>query len=258
MRTIFLMVISPSKISGTSCSNRRARKNDAGLVVVHLDRLDDGLDGIALAVEVVGNLLRLGQNQLVLLVVENQHLFFPYLINFAGDDLADLFRILLVKAGLLQIENARGEVLAQRQHGAAAERREFDLVGVFVADLVGRVDGLDLRDGDLRIWIFDRAVFDDGAVAPDFEVALFGVDDDVEILVRLILFLQCVAENVLQHADHRTFVNVFQLFELGKVADKIEIVHCVVYLVFSLCFCTPRLFFVCMPDSVPLRGLLLV
>ena len=84
---------------------------------------------------------------------------------------------------------------------------------------------------------FDGAVFDDRAVAPDFEVALFGVDDDVEILVRLILFLQCVAENVLQHADHRTFVDVFQLFELGKVADKIEIVHCVVYLVFSLCFC---------------------
>ena len=190
-------------------------------------------DGVALAVEIVGYLLRLGQNQLVLLVVENQHLFFPYLINFAGDDLADLFRILLVKAGLLQIENARGEVLAQRQHGATAERGEFDLVGVFVSNLVGGVDGLDLRDGNLCVGVFDGVVLDDRAVAPDFEVAFLGVDDDVEILVRFILFLQRVAEDVLQHADHRRLVDVLQLFEFGKVADEIEIVHCVLYLIFN-------------------------
>ena len=39
-----------------------------------------------------------------------------------------------------------------------------------------------------------------------------------------------MAENVLQYADHRRFVDVLQLFELGKVADEIEIVHCVVIL----------------------------
>ena len=64
-------------------------------------------------------------------------------------------------------------------------------------------------------------------------VAFLGVDDDVEILVRFILFLQRVAEDVLQHADHRRLVDVLQLFEFGKVADEIEIVHCVLYLIFN-------------------------
>ena len=216
----------------------RARENDARLVVVHLDRLDDGLDRVALAVEVVGNLLGLGKDQLVLLVVEDEHLPLPDLIDFARHDLADLLRVLLVEAGLLQVEDARGEVLPQRQHRAAAERRELDLVGVFVADLVGRVDGLHLRHGDLHVGILHGAVLHDGPVAPDFEVALLGVDDDVEILVRFVLFLKRVAEDVLQYADHRRFVDVLQLFELGKVADQIQVVHCVLI----ICLCIFRSF----------------
>ena len=211
----------------------RTREDDARLVVVHLDRLDDGLDRVALAVEVVGDLLGLREDQLVLLVVEDQHLLFPHLVDLARDDVADLLRVFFVEAGLLQIEDARGEVLAQRQHGATAERGEFDLVGVFVSNLVGGVDGLDLRDGNLCVGVFDGVVLDDRAVAPDFEVAFLGVDDDVEILVRFILFLQRVAEDVLQHADHRRLVDVLQLFEFGKVADEIEIVHCVLYLIFN-------------------------
>ena len=60
-----------------------------------------------------------------------------------------------------------------------SERGEFDLVGIFVADLVGRVDGLDLRHGDLRIGILDGAVLDDGAVTPSsVSVPLFNVADN--------------------------------------------------------------------------------
>ena len=205
-----------------------AREDDAGLVVVHLDRLDDGFDGVALAIEIVGNLLAFGENQLVLVVVENQHLLFPDLVNLAGDDFADFLGILLVKVGLFEVEDARSEVLPERQDGTAPERRELDFIGILVADLVGGVDGLDLRNGDLRIGILDGSVLDDRAVAPDFEVALLGVDDDVEILVALVLLLQGVAEDVLQHADHGGLVDVLQLLELGEVADKIEIVHGVI------------------------------
>ena len=213
----------------------RAREDDAWIVVVHLHALDDGLDRIAFAVEVVGNLLRLGEYQLVLLVVEDQHLLLPHLIDLAGDDLADLLRVFLVEAGFFEVEDARCEVLAQRQHGPAAERFEPHLIGVLVADLVGGVDGLHLRHGDLHLRILDRTVFHHDAVAPDFEVALLGVDDHVEVVVRLVLFLECVAEDVLQYADHRALVDVFQLFELCKRADKIQVIHGP-YLLFYIIF----------------------
>ena len=204
---------------------RRPREDDAGLVVVHLDRLDDRLNRVALAVVVVRDLLGLGQQEFVLLVVEDEHLLFPNLVDLARDEFADLLRVFAVKVGLFELQNARGEVLAQRQHRAAAERGELHLVGVFVADFVGGVDRLDLRDCDLHVGVLDGAVLDDRAVAPDLEVALLGVDDDVEVLVRFELFLQGVAEDVLQHADHGLLVDVLQLFELGKVADQIQVVH---------------------------------
>ena len=100
MRTIFLMVISPSKISGTSCSNSRSRNWLAvrdrmmrGWLLFISTDLTIAFDGVALAVEVVGDLLGLGEDQLVFLVVEDQHLFLPNLVNLARDDLADLLRI---------------------------------------------------------------------------------------------------------------------------------------------------------------------
>ncbi len=167
----------------------------------------------------------LGQDQFVFVLVEDQHLPFPDLVDLAGDDLAHLLRIFLVEAGLLQIEDARREILTQRQHRAAAERRELDLIGILVAHLVGRIDGLHLRDGDLRVGILHLAVGHHRAVAPDFEVALFGVDNHVEVFIRLVLLLQGVAENVLQHADHRALVDVFQLLEFSEVADQIQIIH---------------------------------
>ena len=173
----------------------------------------------------MGNLLGLGQDQLVALVVEDQHLFLPYLIYLAGDDLADLLRIFFVKVGLLQIEDARSEILTQRQHGPTSERFKFDRIDVFVAHFVGRIDGLNLRYGDLHVRILHRAVLHDRTVSPDLQVALFRVDDHVEILVRLELLLKRVAENVLEDSDHRGLVDVFKLLELCEIADKIKIIH---------------------------------
>ncbi len=201
------------------------RKDDAGLVIVHLHTLDDSLDRIALAIEVVGDLLRLGQREIVVVIVADQHLALPHLIDLAGDDLAHLLRILLEECGLFQIEDARCQILTQRQHGATAELGHVDLVGILVAHLVGGVDRLDLRHRNLGVGVLDRPVLDDGTVAPDLQIALLGVDDDVEILVALELLLQSVTEDILQNTDQRSIVDALQLLELSEIADKIHIIH---------------------------------
>ena len=204
---------------------RRTRKHDQRRVVAHFDAGNDRLDRISLAEKIARDLLGLGHHQFVVLVVEDQHLFFPHLINLAGDNFAHLVLVLFVQVGLLQLHDARSEVLAQRQYRTPAEVGQFDLVGNLLAHLVGRVDLAGVGQRNLLVGILHLAVLDDRAVPPDFEVAFLGVDDHVEILVGLIGLDQQVAEHVLQHTDHRALVDILKLFELRKSAYQIEVVH---------------------------------
>ena len=58
-----------------------ARQDDLRVVVLVVHTLDDGSHRLALAVLVGGNLLALGQDQLVVLVINEQHLALPHLID---------------------------------------------------------------------------------------------------------------------------------------------------------------------------------
>ena len=79
-------------------------------------------------VVVGGYLLSLGQVELVALIIHEQHLALPYLINLAADHLSDLVLILLIERVVLELENLRCQCLAEVQDGAAAELREVHLL----------------------------------------------------------------------------------------------------------------------------------
>ena len=75
---------------------RGTAQDDARIVVFVLHLLDDGANGLALVVVVRGNLLLLGQVQLVALVVDEQHFALPHLVHLGADHLTDLILILII------------------------------------------------------------------------------------------------------------------------------------------------------------------
>ncbi len=160
----------------------------------------------------------LGQEQLVLLVVEQQCLAAPCLIDLAADELALELLELVVDGLLLQVEYLALEGLAQVEDGAAAEFLEEDFLGVLLAHLgVGVVVGAGVAEGDLEVGVGHLAVGHYGEVLENLHVALVGVENDVEVLVGAEHFGQHVAERLLQHTDHRGLVDVFQFLELGEL-----------------------------------------
>ena len=74
-----------------------AREYDFGVVVLVVDALDDGTHGLALAVHVARNLLRLGEDKLVVLVVYYEHLALPYLVHLTCDDLSHAILVFIIQ-----------------------------------------------------------------------------------------------------------------------------------------------------------------
>ena len=64
------------------------------VLVVHL--MNHGTDGLTLVILVVGNLLTLGQDKFVVLIVYKQHLALPHLINLTRDNLSHAILILII------------------------------------------------------------------------------------------------------------------------------------------------------------------
>ncbi|MPN06678.1 hypothetical protein SDC9_153934 [bioreactor metagenome] len=138
---------------------------------------------LSLAEKITGYLLRFGQNQFVVFIIEQQQLFFPYLINLSRDNLAHLFFVLVVQVVLLQLQNLGCQGLAQVKNGAASEMLKRHLVGHLFTHFKVLVNFQSFRQGDFQVGIFELIIFHDGSVAPDLQVSLVGVDDDVVILV---------------------------------------------------------------------------
>ena len=128
IRTIFLMVISPSKISGTSSSKqpfqeygRGTGKNDQRGIVAHFHLDHNRADIVALA-EIIGRyLLALGKDQFISLFIQNQNFAFPNLVYFTGDDVSDTFLVFLKNVVFLQIKDPCGKILPQGQNGSSSK-----------------------------------------------------------------------------------------------------------------------------------------
>ena len=129
-----------------------------------------------------GNLLRLGDVELIAVLVENEHFLAPGLVNLAHEELAHLLRILLVNIGLLDIHDAALEVLANVQDAAAAEGRQGEKLGVGIADLVIVVTAV---CNNLLQCHFGAGILnflDDLEVLVDLAGSLVNVDDNVEVV----------------------------------------------------------------------------
>ena len=130
---------------------------------------------------------------------------------------------------MLEFEDFAGQRLAQRQNGAAAEVGKLNrFAHVFALFVVG-VDFARLAQGDFLVLVGHLAVGHDHAVAIDFAVALVGVDDDIEVLVRTEQLGDHAAETLFEHAHHRGAVDVLGLFEFGKSfnqADALVLFSC--------------------------------
>ena len=76
---------------------------------------------------VVGNLLTLRQMELIALIVDQQHLTLPDLINLTADHLTDTILVLLIQRVVLQFEDLRSQCLTEVQNGTTAELLEIHL-----------------------------------------------------------------------------------------------------------------------------------
>ena len=75
---------------------RGAREVNLRVAVGIVHTVDDGAHGVALMEEVAGNLLRLGQVKFVALVVHEERLALPRLVNLGSDDFAHAVLIFIV------------------------------------------------------------------------------------------------------------------------------------------------------------------
>ncbi len=204
---------------------RGARDDDKRVVVLELDTSHDSLDLVALAEEVGRDLLRLGEDEVIALLVAYENLALPRLIDLAGHDLTDALLVTVEKVVLLKVHHKACKVLLEAQDGTAAEVLELDLVGDLLADLEILLDLLGLREADLEVRVIELIVLDDGAATEDLEVAFLGVDDDVEVRVGAELLDENAAEGLLEDSHHSGPVNILQVLELGKSINQRVIFH---------------------------------
>ena len=199
-----------------------AREDNLGVVVLVVHPQDDGTDGLALAVLVGRYLLRFGQDELVALVVDDEHLAFPHLIHFAAHHLSHTVFVLVVERVVFQFQNLGGQGLPKGKDGSASELLEVDHFAYFLAHLVVVFYLLGVGQAYLLVLVGHLAVFHDGAVAVDFQVALVGVHDDVEVLITAEYLGNHAAEALFEHAHERGAVNVLGFLELFERFDHIR------------------------------------
>ena len=175
-----------------------------------------GAYGFAFSVEVAGDLFGFGEEEFVAFVVEEEDFLFPDLIDVGYDDGSDEFAVFGGEVVFLQLHDFGGEGLPEVEYGAPTEVGEMDFVGDFLSDGAVGIDFLRIAECDLEVGVGDVSVFDDGAVAPYLEVALFGVDDHVVVFVGAEHFGDDVTEGFFEDVDHRLLVDILQVFEFLK------------------------------------------
>ena len=152
--------------------------------------------------------------ELVAVLVEEQHLAAPGLVDFAGEDFTHLLGVFLIDIGLLDIHNAALEILADVQDSTAAECGERELLGIGVADLVVVVTAVlaDLFESHFGCGILH--LLDNLEVLVDFAGSLVDVYDDVEVVRGTVSLGDLGKEHVFEHAHHHRAVDVLLFLEV--------------------------------------------
>ena len=152
--------------------------------------------------------------ELVAVLVEDDDLLGPGLVDLTGEDLSHLVGILLEDIGLVDVHDPALEVLANVQDTPPAERGEGQFLGVHVADLIVIISGLglDLLQRDLGVGILH--LLDDVEVLVDLAVSLVDIDDTVEIVGGAIGLGDLGEEYILENAHHHGPVDVLLFLEI--------------------------------------------
>ena len=160
-----------------------AADDHLGVVVGVVDALNDGPHDVALVEEVARYLLLLRHYELVLLLVDEQHLLLPDLMYLSGDDFALELAEFGVDCVFLQVEYLRLQGLTEVEDGAASELLEIQALGDVFAYFSLGVYLAGLGESDLFLRVVDVIVGHHHEVLVNLAVALVGVHDDVEVLV---------------------------------------------------------------------------
>ena len=115
---------------------RRTAQDNLRIIVLVVHTCHYGAGSLTLAVEVARYLFGLGQQQLVAFIIEQQHFFLPYLVDFCVDDASHLINIFVIDTIFFQFQNLGGQCLTQIQDGTAAELGKVHFVRHFLARLI--------------------------------------------------------------------------------------------------------------------------
>ena len=111
------------------------------------------------------------------------------------------------------------------QDGAAAEVHDVHLLVQFFPNFKVGFNLHGITVGDFRQGVFNGSVVHDHTATYNFQVALFGVHDHVEVLVTAILLPEQRFEHILHHFHHRRAVDVFRLFKILECFDQVNTCH---------------------------------
>ena len=197
-------------------------EDDLRILVLVINLYNHGANSVALAIEVRRDLVLLGQVELVVLLVKQQHLFLPNLIELAGNDLAELLAVTHIQVFLLQVKDLRCQRLTQVQDHTAAKHAEIHAVGNLLTHLSFVIELKGVGESNLGILVSHIVIFHDETVTIHLEVTLVGVDDHVVVCVRSVHLSDHTAERFLQHIDQRLLVNVLELLEVLENFNQID------------------------------------
>ena len=111
-------------------------KDNLRIVILVVHTGHHGTRRFSLAIEIARNLFRLGQQQFVSFIVEQQHFLLPYLVYFRIDDITHLINIFIIDTVFFQFQNFRGQRLTQVQDGTSSEVREDYFIRHFLAHFI--------------------------------------------------------------------------------------------------------------------------
>ena len=182
----------------------------------------DGLHRVAVVEKVARYLLVLRKQQFCAVLINQERLALPCLIDFGGHELALALLVLIEEGVVFEFEDFAGERLAKGKDGAATKVGKLDGLADFFAHFVVRVNLTGLAQGDFLVGVGDVAVFHHFAITVDFAVALVRVDDNIEVFVGTVDFRNDRPETFFEHAYQRRAVDVFRFLELCKCLDQAD------------------------------------
>ena len=154
--------------------------------------------------------------KLITLIVHQQHLTLPNLINLTTDNGVHLVLVLLIERVMLQFQNLRGKGLTQIQDSTTAELLEVHLLTHLLTNLIVWLNFLCLAQGDFLILILHLTIGNHHTVTVNLKVPLVGVHNHIKVLIRTKHFGNHVTEAFFQHAYQCSTVDVLRLLEFLK------------------------------------------